>query len=33
MVLLPWKNSRLSGLDVLKTRLSVLKFLDSDCGL
>lgn len=33
VVLLPWKKSRLSGLDVFKTRLSVFQFLDSDSGL
>lgn len=33
VVLLPWKKSRLSGLDVFRTRLSVLKFLDWDSGL
>lgn len=33
VVLLPWKKSRLSGLDVFRTILSVLKFLDPDSGL
>lgn len=33
MVLLPWKKTRLSGLDVFRTRISVLKFLDLDSGL